>query len=109
MTQPIENNPTWQAGYAAGWAAYGDLMIEQLGPDGMVWRPIETAPSSGEVLLYCEDTDEQFVAFLGTCIEDGSKDWVFARAPDVSFIVRDPTHWMPLPKPPMTSARKEAA
>lgn len=64
------------------------------------WHPIETAPSNGEILLYCKETGEQFVAFLGTCIEDGERDWVFARSKDISFIVRDPTHWMPLPSPP---------
>lgn len=65
-----------------------------------LWYPIESAPESGDVLLYCEETGEQFVAFLGTAPIDGERQWVFARSPDVSFIVRDPTHWRPLPEPP---------
>lgn len=64
------------------------------------WQPIETAPKRGEVLIFCEETSEMFVAFWGTDPEDGDQQWVFARSPQVSFIVRDPTHWMPLPGAP---------
>lgn len=64
------------------------------------WQPIETAPKDGEVLLFVEETGEQFVAFLGTDPEDGDKQWVFARGKGISFIVRDPTYWMPLPSAP---------
>jgi hypothetical protein len=65
------------------------------------WQPIETAPTRGDVLLYCAETGEQFVAFLGTSMEEGDQEWVFARGPDLAFIVRDPTHWQPLPEPPL--------
>lgn len=65
------------------------------------WNPnMDEAPKDSDVLLYCAETGEQFVAFMGTAIEDGSKDWVFARGKDVSFIVRNPTHWRHLPPPP---------
>jgi hypothetical protein len=43
------------------------------------WQPIETAPTNGHVLLYCEETGEQFVAFLGTSIEEGDSAWIYAR------------------------------
>lgn len=73
------------------------------------WQPIETAPKDGEVLLYCAETGEQFVAFLGTNPEDGEQQWVFARSPNISFIVRDPTHWMPLPGAPALAATSEGS
>lgn len=62
------------------------------------WRPISTAPKDGDILVYADG--EQFVAFWGTAIEDGSGAWVFARGINVAFIVRSPTHWQPLPAPP---------
>lgn len=68
------------------------------------WQPIETAPKDREVLLYCAETDEQFVAFWGTDPEDGDTQWVFARSPAVSFIVRSPTHWREKPAAPECSA-----
>ena len=64
------------------------------------WQDIKTAPKDADILLYASITNEQFVAFWGTCIEDCDGAWVFARSPGVSFIVRNPTHWMPLPAPP---------
>lgn len=77
---------------------------DNMGADGSGWMPIETAPKRGEVLIYAEETGEQFVAFWGTSIEDGETAWCFARGSGVSFIVRDPTHWMPLPTPPAGEA-----
>lgn len=64
------------------------------------WQPIESAPQSGEILLYAAETGEQFVAFWGAEPEGGDQQWVFARGNGISFIVRDPTHWQPLPEPP---------
>jgi len=66
----------------------------------MEWQDIETAPKDGDILLYCEETDEQFVAFWGTDPEDNDQQWVFARGDGFAVIVRDPTHWHPLPPPP---------
>lgn len=65
------------------------------------WQPIETAPTDKEVLLAClghdglrigqkmytEDTKSDL---LNTC-------WVIASSGNVC----QPTHWMPLPKPPI--------
>jgi hypothetical protein len=64
------------------------------------WQPIETAPTNGHVLLYCKETGEQFVAFLGTSIEEGDSAWIYARGRNVAFIVRNPTHWQQLPEAP---------
>lgn len=69
--------------------------------DDRRWRCISTAPRDRDVLIYAVETGEQFVAFWGTCIEDGDQQWTFARGDGVAFIVRDPSHWMPLPDPPV--------
>lgn len=75
--------------------------------DRLEWRPIESAPKDREVLIYAEKTGEQFVAFWGTAIEDGDQQWTFARGDGISFIVRNPTHWMPLPEAPAHLSRKD--
>lgn len=64
------------------------------------WQPIETAPKDKDILLFVGETGEQFVAFWGVSLEDGDGQWIFARAKDLSFVVRNPTHWMPLPPQP---------
>lgn len=76
---------------------------------GEGWQPIETAPRDREVLIFAEETGEMFVAFWGTDPEDGDQQWVFARSPSVSFIVRAPTHWMALPAPPSSTETGEQA
>lgn len=68
------------------------------------WQTIKSAPKDREVLLFCAETGEQFVAFWGTDPEDGDQQWVFARSPSVSFIVRSPTHWCDLPTRPAKGA-----
>ncbi|MGQ3081103.1 MULTISPECIES: hypothetical protein [Alphaproteobacteria] len=86
-----------------GCAYCGALPCDQVIKPHDIWQPIGTAPKRGDVMLYCEETGEQFVAFWGTDATDGDQQWVFARSPDVSFIVRDPTHWAPcLPRPTPT-------
>lgn len=75
--------------------------------DGSVvglWRPIFTADKTREVLLWCAETGEQFVAFWGTDPKDGDQQWVFARGNGISFVVRDPTHWRPLDAGPANQA-----
>lgn len=70
------------------------------------WQPIESAPRDREVLLYVAETNEQFVAFWGTCPQDGDTQWVFARGDNIAFLVRDPTHWAPLLPPPPTTTEE---
>lgn len=64
------------------------------------WQDIATAPKDRDILVFAAETGEQFVAFWGTAIEDGDTQWVFARSAGMAFVVRDPTHWMPLPAAP---------
>lgn len=72
----------------------------------MEWQPIETAPKSGDLLVYCRDTKEQFVAFWSKSIETDDVAWTYARFRDeegmVNSVICRPSHWMPLPEPPNT-------
>lgn len=71
------------------------------------WQPIETAPDDRQVLVW--DGHHQRVAQMMTAIEDGTRDWVYARqlaceGSAIAFVC-EPTHWRPLdapPKEPMT-------
>ena len=57
------------------------------------WKPIETAPKDGMVMV-CGKWDNGDVWYnFGNCLEVGGPygDW------DIDL---DPTHWMPLPTPP---------
>lgn len=66
------------------------------------WQHISTAPKDGsDTIIYCETSGEMFIAFYAEQITTGQKDWVIARANDgTCFILKDPTHWMPLPPQP---------
>ena len=55
----------------------------------MEWKPIETAPSDGTlVLIWASDT-------VFTAWYDKHKGW---KSSGLSYL--SPTHWMPLPAPP---------
>lgn len=63
----------------------------------MKWQPIETAPDTfADVLLYCGETNEQFVGFR---YQLGKPKYQFAVCEGMKFIC-SPSHWMPLPEPP---------
>lgn len=62
------------------------------------WQPIETAPKYGDILVYCADTDEQFVVFRR------KRAWIYAHVIDGKIritVACEPTHWRPLPEPPV--------
>lgn len=69
-----------------------------------MWQLIETAPTSGDVLVFCADTGEQFVAFWTKNPMTDDVAWAYARfrdeAGDVNSVLCRPTHWMPLPEAP---------
>ena len=65
------------------------------------WQPIETAPNAPETVLLLVDGE----VYSGYRQEDG--DWIFPFADYhgcgcCSFCGDKPTHWMPLPTPPIT-------
>lgn len=69
----------------------------------MQWRPIETAPKEVSVLVYGEWEGEIHAG-------DGTKDiliakfehgeWYVEGGDYYASYVKNPTHWMPLPRPP---------
>ena len=68
------------------------------------WKPIESAPRDGTPILVCVTYSrqeggwhtEQWVDWTG-----GTYVWpMFQQRVDILF---PPTHWMPLPKPPVES------
>lgn len=66
------------------------------------WRPIETAPKDGtRVLVWA--LGDVFLASFGYDIGDGSA-WQpeYAEVPMFDDPDSAPTHWMPLPEPPMS-------
>ena len=70
------------------------------------WQPIETAPTDGDpVLLFgrwegeLHDRDDN-PGIYQAYYWDG--DWYCTGGEYYSAYVRNPTHWMPLPKPPVS-------
>ena len=70
------------------------------------WRPIETAPKDGtKVLVYDESYGLPQKAWFGKDhFDEEHEGWLFGDGDDYScglyFTPINPTHWMPLPKPP---------
>jgi len=61
------------------------------------WQPIETADlTCEEKLIYVEKTFEMFVGFWN------GNAWQFGYCgySEALLIIKDPSHWMPLPKIP---------
>lgn len=75
----------------------------------MTWQPIETAPTNCAILVGRYDEDGDWIARVAarmTALEGGGAEWVYARKlgdEPIAFILRDVTHWQPLPAPPATS------
>lgn len=83
-----------QAIYALGKALKNDLETS------CGWQPIETAPKDARILVYTDDTQECFVVSHMTCVNDGSQEWVCARIDNGAIVIKNPTHWMPVPAAP---------
>lgn len=70
------------------------------------WQPIETAPKDGtKVLVYDESYGLPQKAWFGKDhFKEEYEGWLFGDGDDYScglyFTPIEPTHWMPLPKPP---------
>jgi hypothetical protein len=62
----------------------------------MDWQPIETAPESGDFLLW----NGKRVAQGSRAMDDGEFWWADQDGYDFKPIEPEPTHWMPLPSPP---------
>ena len=76
------------------------------------WQPIETAPKDGTILVFGQPSDLEMdgailVSYKGPAIYSAAWDEI-----DEAFCLSggswlgpfvEPTHWMPLPKPPETA------
>ena len=62
------------------------------------WQPIETAPKGETILLW----NGEFVA-SGAYEPSPVDGFLMHRARDHDWGCDDPTHWMPLPKPPSSA------
>src|SRR5690606_7268579 len=69
------------------------------------WQPIETAPKGGKwVLLWWPAVTD--APFVGYCVLG---EWRAATSGDKWSRCKGPTHWMPLPSPPVTKSEIPAA
>jgi hypothetical protein len=59
------------------------------------WQPIETAPTDETVLIYWDQGVQ--AGYLNP--EDG---WYAVAGHGSKWLYQPPTHWMPLPNPPLT-------
>ena len=65
------------------------------------WQPIETAPKDGTWILGWRKRkalEDQIETWQYTA--DTSSHWFWANSADTNDYDEEPTHWMPLPKPP---------
>lgn len=61
----------------------------------MEWRPIETAPKDGSMILVCQSSNN--------IISSASWSYIYnhwATYPGPMGFITEVTHWMPLPQPP---------
>lgn len=76
--------------------------------DKAEWHPIDTAPRSGDILVFCEKSNTQATVKWSPAAEQ----WVYARFSNLDAEGRvhrvvcspNPTHWRPLPASPGTAA-----
>jgi hypothetical protein len=78
------------------------LTAEQAG-----WRPIESAPKDGtDILIAVVGMNEMYVVFYDD--EPQHPDYVWMTADGPGYHRDLPTHWRPLPDPPLPTAKGEA-
>lgn len=75
------------------------LIIKELQEQGN-WQPIETAPKDGTAILVCEGENIGVVLWRQQAFTNGEMEWCAQDCCDGVTIYK-PTHWMPLPKPPI--------
>lgn len=65
----------------------------------MQWRPIETAPKdNGSKLVWCPEWKNTYTAVWGFDRDTGAMGW--RHFGSYAPLNEQPSHWMPLPKPP---------
>ena len=64
------------------------------------WQPIETAPKDGtSILVYGPDIRQPFYMDVCAWPPNWEGKWPVAY---MAYAAGEPTHWMPLPQPPLT-------
>ncbi len=71
------------------------------------WQPIETAPKDGKRVLLGRNDGNRFTGLVGVAAwrKDHNSDQFQARIWDGWTWMLPPTHWMPLPTPPLPAVR----
>lgn len=67
------------------------------------WQPIDSAPKESGKYLFCfGDSNGQFIKVveLGFTVDDN---WYL-----IGYHSKDPTHWMPLPEPPIEKEENDS-
>lgn len=91
--------------------------INSLGSDadhGTGWQPISTAPKDGTMCLLWGEAERGDTVAFWACGQwrefgDGSKGWIgqsfhsTEKNSWTSLLGENPTHWMPLPAPPVAA------
>lgn len=77
------------------------------------WKPIDTAPTDGSTIVVFVPSIheglagnvrlahfEHRVTTVNTLIVDERTGWREVTSTDINYVLRNPTHWMPMPDPP---------
>lgn len=77
------------------------LLKDKLEKLEMEWQSIETAPKDGEMVLIAHNTLRGGALIRESWLEDGV--WYFMSGQGLTPLTGEyrPTHWMPLPPPPI--------
>jgi hypothetical protein len=66
------------------------------------WQPIETAPQDGTYILAIRAAPSHDQTIPNIIVwNPWLTNWADNYAPDARPVLHQPTHWMPLPPPPM--------
>ena len=81
--------------------------IKELEAEKDKWQPIETAPKDGSEALYVNRFgDIQVWSYMAPTGNGWTSDWGYADG-EVGVKEHFPTHWQPLPEPPLKAAKTE--
>lgn len=71
------------------------------------WQPIETAPEKKDILVAAPDKDSGWVAWVDWYNGGGHQnESSWSTFPRLVWLPMLPTHWMPLPPPPVETERR---
>jgi|WetSurMetagenome_2_1015567.scaffolds.fasta_scaffold586797_2 hypothetical protein len=73
-------------------------LSDALDASRLIWRTMETAPKDGTPFLGCANKDLPVVTWY-----DVDHYWSYSTLSGGEYVKWQPTHWMPLPKPPEDS------